>query len=231
MKIRDYAETHVKYGYLRIHVLLQRDGININHKRVYRLYCLEGLNLRRKTSKKRISVPRVEVQNASKTNELWAMDFVSDQLYNGKRFRTLNIIDMYNRECLAIHAAQSIKGNDVVNILNGLKFTQGLPETIKVDNGPEFISKVLDLWCYNEKIKLQFSRPGKPTDNAHIESFNGSFRNECLQLHWFLSLEDAREKIETWRRDYNDFRPHSSLGYLTPSEFAAKNIDKIGLSG
>lgn len=231
MKIRDYAETHVKYGYQRIHILLLREGINVNHKRVYRLYCLEGLNLRRKTSKKRISLPRIEVLNASRTNELWAMDFVSDQFYNGKRFRTLNIIDVYSRECLAIHAAQSIKGHDVVNILSGLKFTRGVPESIKVDNGPEFISKTLNLWCYNERVKLQFSRPGKPTDNAHIESFNGSFRNECLQLQWFLSLEDAREKIENWRNNYNDFRPHSSLGYQTPLEFVAGNINKISLSG
>ena len=138
---------------------------------------------------------------------------------------------MYNWECLAIHAAQSITGIDVVNIINRLKYTQELPETIKVDNGTEFISRALDLWCYNEKIKLQFSRPGKPTDNAHIESFNGSSRNECLQLKWFLSLEDVREKIEIWLKDYNDFRQQSSLGYLSPLEFAAKNIDKIGLSG
>jgi len=220
MKIRDYAASHVRYGYLRIQVLLRREGIRISKNRVYRLYCLEGLNLRRKTKKKRVAAPRVEVQNESRPNESWAMDFVSDQLFNGKRFRSLTMLDSYTRECLAIHVDRSIQGTDVVAVLEKLKGTRAAPEYIRIDNGPEFISKALDLWAYQEGVRLHFSRPGKPTDNALIESFNGSFRDECLQTHWFLSVEDARQKIEQWRRDYNEFRPHSSLGYQTPSEFA-----------
>jgi len=221
MKIRQYAEAHVKYGYLRIHVLLQREGIRIGKNHVYRLYCLEGLNLRRKYSRrKRVSEPPVELPRESRPNESWAMDFVSDQLFDGRRFRSLTLIDSYTRECLAIHADKAIQGTDVVRTLEKLKETRGLPEFIKIDNGPEFISKALDLWAYQEGVKLQFSRPGKPTDNAMIESFNGSYRNECLQTHWFLSLEDARTKIENWRIEYNEYRPHSSLGNRTPTEFA-----------
>ncbi len=139
------------------------------------------------------------------------MDFVSDQLFNGKRFRSLTMLDSYTRECLAIHVDRSIQGTDVVAVLEKLKGTRTAPEYIRIDNGPEFISKALDLWAYQEGVRLHFSRPGKPTDNALIESFNGSFRDECLQTNWFLSVEDARQKIEQWRRDYNEFRPHSSL--------------------
>ena len=221
MKIRDYAQSHVKYGYLRIHVLLRREGLPVNKKRVYRLYRLEGLNLRRKyTRRKVVSAPRIEPPRESRANESWAMDFVSDQLFDGRRFRSLTLIDSYTRECLAIHADKAIRGTDVVDTLEHLKRTRGVPQVIRVDNGPEFISKALDLWAYQEGVRLHFSRPGKPTDNATIESFNGTFRNECLQTHWFLSLEDARSKIETWRIEYNEYRPHSSLGYKTPSEFA-----------
>jgi putative transposase len=220
MKIRDYAAARVRYGYLRIHILLRREGLLVNKKRVYRLYCLENLNIRHKPSRKIVSVPRIELPKESHSNESWAMDFVSDQLYNGKRFRTLTVVDTFSRECLAIYVGQAIQGIDVVNVLKTLQATRGKPEYIRVDNGPEFVSKSLDFWAYQEDVRLQFSRPGKPTDNAYIESFNGSFRDECLQTNWFLSLDDAKEKIETWRRDYNEYRPHSSLGNKTPLEFA-----------
>ncbi|WP_394706875.1 IS3 family transposase [Marispirochaeta sp.] len=220
MKIRQYVESHVKYGYLRIHVLLQREGLRIGKNHVYRLYCLEGLNLRRKYSRRKVvSSPRVELPCESRPNESWAMDFVSDQLFDGRRFRSLTLIDSYTRECLAIHVDKTICGSDVVERLEILKSTRGVPESIRVDTGPEFISKALDIWAYQEGVKLQFSRPGKPTDNAKIESFNGSYRNECLQTHWFLSLKDARVKIENWRMEYNEYRPHSSLKNKTPSEF------------
>jgi putative transposase len=149
------------------------------------------------------------------------MDFVSDQLYNGKRFRALTLIDTYSRECVAIHADKAIKGDNVVEVLERVREGRGLPKKIKVDNGPEFISRALDAWVYFNKVKLEYSRPGKPTDNPHIESFNGSLRDECLNIHWFMSLEDARQKIENWRKDYNEFRPHSGLTYKTPAEFAA----------
>ncbi len=149
------------------------------------------------------------------------MYFVADQLFNGRRIRALTIVDNFSRECLAIPVAHSIKGEDVVMTMNAIKqFAKRVPQRIQVDNGSEFISKALDKWAYENEITLDFSRPGKPTDNAFIESFNGSFRDECLNTNWFLSLQDAREKIEAWRQDYNEFRPHSSLNNLTPNEFA-----------
>jgi putative transposase len=221
MRIREIAATRVRYGYRRIHILLHREGWEINHKRVYRLYCEEGLNLRQKSKRKKLSCPRlVEKVNASKLNECWAMDFVSDQMYNGKRFRALTILDIYSRECLDIYVDKSIKGEMVADVLEKLKATRGLPVKIKVDNGPEFISKALDAWAYFNHVQLEYSRPGRPIDNAHIESFNGSFRDECLNTNWFMSLEDARQKINMWKNEYNEFRPHSALTNLTPTEYA-----------
>ncbi len=224
MRIRDIATARVRYGYKRIHVLLRREGWQINHKRVDRLYCEEGLNLRVKRPKRRVSAAhRVAMDQAQSINERWSMDFVSDGLYNGRRFRALTVVDNFSRECLAIRADQDIKGQQVVEVLNRLKFTRGLPSSIQVDNGPEFISKALDKWAYENGIILNFSRPGKPTDNAFIESFNGSFRDECLNVNWFLSLSDDKKKIEEWRVEYNNWRPHSSLNNMTPEEFAEKN--------
>jgi len=221
MRIKEIASSRVRYGYRRIHTLLRRDGWLINHKKTYRIYCEEGLNLRAKKPKRNKSAKsRTEPSVVYGINERWSMDFVSDALFNGNRFRALTVVDNFSRECLAIHAEQGVKGKDVVDIMERLKATRGLPDIIKVDNGPEFISKELDKWAYENSVELDFSRPGKPTDNAMIESFNRSFRDECLNVHWFLSLEDAREKIEKWRVDYNEFRPHSSIGYKTPREYA-----------
>jgi putative transposase len=152
------------------------------------------------------------------------MDFVTDSLFNGHRFRALTLVDNFSRECLAIEVGQHIRGGDVVSVIEKLKVKRGLPDFIKVDNGPEFISKELDKWAYENKVTLDFSRPGKPIDNAYIESFNGSFRDECLNINWFLSLDDARQKIEDWRRDYNEWRPHSSLDNLTPSQYFEKQV-------
>ena len=150
------------------------------------------------------------------------MDFVSDALFNGKRFRALTVVDAYTRECLAIHADQGINGEAVATVMERLTFRRGTaPAKIRVDNGPEFISRALDQWAYMNKVTLDFSRPGKPTDNAFVESFNGRLRDECLNTHWFLSLDDARAKIEAWRRDFNESRPHTSLGFMTPAEFAS----------
>jgi len=221
MRIKDIASARVRYGFRRIHVLLRREGWQVNHKRVYRLYCIEGLNLRTKGKKKRFrAVLRPDRPRATKLNESWSMDFVSDALFNGKRFRALTIVDNFSRECLAIEADQGMRGEQVVEVLEGLKAARGIPEVIRVDNGSEFVSKAMDKWAYEHGVKISFSRPGKPIDNALIESFNGSFRDECLNVNWFLSLDDARQKIETWRRDYNEFRPHSSLEDMTPNEFA-----------
>lgn len=227
MRIKEIAVSRVRYGYRRIHVLLKREGWNINHKRVYRIYKAEGLNLRYKGKHKRISSPRVPDKNAPVfLNECWSMDFVSDQLFNGKRFRALTILDLFSRECLDIYADKAITGETVTEVLDRLKSGRGLPKRIKVDNGPEFISKALDAWAYFNHVVLDYSRPGTPTDNAHMESFNGSFRDECLNTNWFMSLDDAREKINRWKNDYNEFRPHSALTYLTPAEFARQAKDR-----
>ena len=225
MRLRDLAAGRVGYGYRRLHILLQREGWNVNHKRVYRLYREEGLGMRKRPPRRRVACIKREIRpTATRKNECWSMDFVSDQLYDGRRIRVLTLVDNHTRESLALHVGQRVRGMDVVRVLESVVDEHGLPGSIRVDNGPEFISKDLDLWAYWNKVKLDFSRPGKPTDNAFIESFNARFRLECLNEHWFLTLDDAREKIEAWRRDYNEQRPHSSLGNVPPAEFARRRI-------
>ncbi|TDW64830.1 putative transposase [Novosphingobium sp. PhB55] len=195
------------------------EGWTVNVKRVHRLYRLEGLNLRAKRPRRHVmAARRVERPLPSHRNEIWAKDFVSDALFDGKRFRALTVVDAYTRECLAIHVDQGIKGVQVVAVMDRLLFERGgAPEKIRVDNGPEFISRALDHWAYVNRVTLDFSRPGKPTDNAFVESFNGRFRDECLNTHWFLSSNDARSTIEAWRTDFNETRPHTSLGF-TPAD-------------
>lgn len=219
-RIKEIAQVRIRYGYKRIHVLLRREGWRDNHKRVHRVYCEEGLNLRSKRPKRnRAASHRLDRPELSTIHQSWSMDFVADQLFDGRKIRALTVVDNFSRQCLAIHVGQSLKGEDVVAVMNQLKATNlAVPNRIQVDNGSEFISKVLDKWAYDNKVTLDFSRPGKPTDNPFIESFNGSFRDECLNAHWFLSLDDAQKKIEAWRQEYNSYRPHSSLGNLTPDE-------------
>ncbi len=196
----------------------------MNHKKVYRIYCEEGLHLRAKRPKRHVSAAHREKREvAQSANQCWSMDFVSDALFNGRRFRALTVVDNYTREALAIYVDQGIQGAQVAETMDHIMSQRGQPQTIRVDNGPEFISKALDKWAYDNGVTLDFSRPGKPTDNAYIESFNGRFREECLNAHWFLSLDDAQGKIEAWRIDYNECRPHTSLGYMTPSEFASSS--------
>ena len=173
----------------------------------------------KKPKRRKSAAQRIQRPPATFLNESWSMDFVTDSLFSGQRFRSLTTVDNISRECLALEVDQHIKGEDVVRVVEQIKAMRGMPNFIRVDNGPEFISKELDKWAYENKVTLDFSRPGKPTDNAYIESFNGSFRDECLNINWFLSLDDAREKIEEWRRDYNDWRPHSSLDNLTPRQY------------
>ena len=219
-RIREIAETRVRYGFERINVLLRREGWKDNHKRTYRIYREEALNLRSKRPRRsKTAAHRRERPVLTGPHECWSMDFVSDQLFDGRRFRALTLVDNYSRECLEIEVGQSLKGFDVVEVMERLKYKRGIvPKRIQVDNGSEFISKILDKWAYENKVVLDFSRPGKPTDNPFIESFNGSFRDECLNVNWFLSLDDAKEKIDAFREDYNGFRPHSSLCGLTPNE-------------
>ena len=222
MRIRDIAQTRMRYGYFRIYILLRREGWVVNQKRVYRLYREDGLSLRLKRPRRHVSAAQRDRQPAALApNELWSMDFVSDALFDGRRLRALTVVDAYTREALAIDVDQGIKGEQVVEAMDRIASIRGTPRAIRVDNGPEFISKALDRWAYENGVTLDFSRPGKPTDNAFVESFNGRFRDECLNTHWFLSLADARSKIDAWRRDYNECRPHTSLGWLTPVEFAS----------
>ena len=192
----------------------------MNHKRIYRIYTEEGLAVRTKKRKKLVSAVRVARPVATNPNERWSMDFVSDSLHDGRRFRALTLVDQFSRESPPIEVGRSIPGSQVVAVLERLATTVGLPKIITVDNGPEFTGRVLDEWAHRNGIKLDYIRPGKPTDNAYIESFNGRLRQECLDQHWFSSLEEAKIKIETWRIDYNEQRPHSSLGDQTPQAYA-----------
>ena len=219
-RIKEIAAVRIRYGMARIHVLLRREGWQDNHKRVRRIYREEGLNLRwRRPRRNKAAAHRLERVELSSANQCWGMDFVSDALFDGRRFRALTLVDNFSRECLEIEVGQSLKADDVVRVMERMKLIRGVvPERIKLDNGSEFISKALDKWAYQNNVVLDFSRPGKPTDNAFIESFNGSFRDECLNTNWFLSVEDAREKINAFKEDYNHFRPHSALGNLTPIE-------------
>lgn len=222
MRLRDLAAARVRYGYRRLHVLLRREGWQVNHKRVYRLYRLERLGLRLKPRRKRVSIVRAVPPGATQPNERWSMDFMTDQLQDGRRFRVLTLVDNVTRESPAIAVGQSLTGQQVVAVLERVKETHGLPQRIAVDNGPEFISQVVDAWAHRNGVQLEFSRPGTPTDNAYIEAFNGRFRDECLNQHWFASIDEARHTIEQWRQEYNTERPHSALGNQTPAEFAAQ---------
>lgn len=225
-RIKEISMIRIRYGYQRIYILLRREGWFVNHKKVHRIYCEEGLNLRRKRPRRRVAAAhRLARPNLTQMNQCWSMDFVADNLFNGQRIRALTVVDNFSRECLMIYVDVSIKGTEVVELMERIKDKRGqVANRIQVDNGSEFISKALDQWAYENQVTLDFSRPGKPTDNPYIESFNGSFRDECLNCHWFLSLNDAREKIEAWRTDYNEFRPHSSLENLTPSQYCEKTI-------
>lgn len=216
-RIKEIAETRVRYGYRRIHVLLRREGWAINEKRVYRLYREKCLQLRSKTPKRRVKAKLRDDRTAAvRTNDVWAMDFVHDQLAMGTKIRVLTIVDTFSRFSPAVEPRFRFRGADVVETLDRVGRLHGYPKTIRVDQGTEFVSRDLDLWAYSRGVTLDFSRPGKPTDNAFIESFNGKFRAECLNAHWFMSLDDAREKCEAWRRDYNEVRPHSAIGNKPP---------------
>jgi putative transposase len=216
-RIKEIAETRMRYGYRRIHVLLRREGWNVNPKRIYRLYKELGLQLRNKTPKRRVKAKlREDRCPATRTNEVWAMDFVHDQLATGRKLRVLTIVDTFSRFSPALDVRFNFRGADVVEVLEQVGRQHGFPTAIRVDQGTEFVSRDLDLWAYQRGVTLDFSRPGKPTDNSYIESFNGKFRAECLNSHWFMSLLDAREKVEAWRRDYNELRPHSAIGIKPP---------------
>lgn len=217
-RLKELADQRRRFGCRRLHVLLKREGHEVNHKRIERLYREEGLSLKRR-KRKRISHIRLELPKVTKPNQYWAMDFVSDTLFYGRRIRALAVIDLYTRESLAIEVDHSLPGQRVVRILDRLIEQKGTPEAITSDNGPEFTSIVMDKWAHENGIKLDFIRPGKPIENAYAESFMGRFRDECLNENVFVSLDDARKKVLDWREDYNFRRPHSSLNNMTPVEF------------
>lgn len=216
-RIKEICETRIRYGYRRVHVLLRREGWQVNIKKTRRIYNELGLQLRNKHPKRRVKAKlREDRQEAVGPNDVWAMDFVHDQLAMGKKLRILTIVDTHSRFSPATDPRFAYRGEDVVQTLERVCAHTGYPRTIRVDNGSEFISRDLDLWAYANDVILDFSRPGKPTDNGFIEAFNSKLRAECLNAHWFMSLADAREKLEDWRRHYNEDRPHSAIGYNVP---------------
>ncbi len=219
-RLRELAGQRKRFGSPRLHIMLKRENLVVNHKRTERIYREEGLALRRKRRRKGAAGIRVIIPAAVRPNEQWSMDFVSDSIVTGRRFRALTIVDNYTRECPAIEVDTSLGGVRVVNVLERLSETRGLPEVITIDNGPEFAGKALDEWAYRKSVKLNFITPGKPVENAYAESFNGRLRDECLNTNWFLNLKHARNIIEDWRKDYNELRPHSSLKNMTPMEYA-----------
>jgi putative transposase len=219
-RLRELAGERKRFGSPRLHIMLKREGLVINHKRTERIYREEGLVLRRKRQRKVVAGTRVTIPAPERPNQKWSMDFVADSIVTGRRFRALTIVDDYSRECPAIEVDTSLGGIRVVGVLERLADIRGLPEVITLDNGPEFAGKALDEWAYRRGIKLNFIRPGKPVENAFAESFNGRLRDECLNTHWFMSVKHAREVIESWRLDYNEVRPHSALKGKSPKEYA-----------
>lgn len=222
-RIREISAVRIRFGFQRIHVMLRREGWAVNRKRVLRLYRQQDLTLRRR--KRRVkNVTRLEERREAKralqTDDRWSMDFVTDRLENGGYFRILTVVDQYTRECLAVKAGRSLKGADVVRCLDDLAGKGRKARSITVDNGSEFYSQELDYWTHKQQVVLDFIRPGKPVENAFVESFNGRLRDECLNTHLFFDMQDAQAKLTCWQKDYNEDRPHGSLGRMSPVEFA-----------
>jgi putative transposase len=221
-RLKALAAEKRRYGYRRLHVLLRREGHTINRKRTYRLYREAGLAVRRRKRKQYALGDRRPLPKPIAPNVSWSMDFVADGLADGRKVRCLNVVDDCTRECLVIEVDTSLTGRRVAAVLDRLADLRGLPEFITVGHGPEFEGQVLDAWAYENHVQLAFIRPGKPVENAYVESFNGKFRDECLNEHWFITMAQARRTIENWRQEYNEERPHSSLGDLTPARIAAE---------
>lgn len=218
-RMKELIGAHKSWGYPIIHDVLRREGLVRNPKKTWRIYKENGLTLKLRKRRKRASMIRLKLPDSSKPNERWAMDFLSDGLWNGRKFKVLTVIDTFTKECLAIEADISINGERVTRVLDWLVLARGCPKVITTDNGPEFAGRALDRWAYNNNVLLDFIQPGKPIQNAFIESFNGRLRHECLNQHYFIALQEAKKIIENWRKEYNTFRPHGSLNGLTPEEF------------
>jgi len=218
-RIKAIACDRPRFGYKRICLLIRAEGTKVNHKRVYRIYRDLNLAVRKRGRRKYHWGRRTPKETPLAPNDRWSMDFTSDTLSDGRRFRTLNIIDDFSRECLEIEVSRSIPGKRVIAVLERLRWQRGLPKEIVVDNGPEFTCIDMIMWACNNRVNLHFIEPGKPIQNAFVESFNGRFRDECLNQYWFTSIEDAATLISKWKHDYNTLRPHSALGNMTPLQF------------
>jgi putative transposase len=222
VRLRELAAVRRRWGYRRLGVLLRREGLLVNHKRVYRIYREEGLSVKRRKRKRAVSTARTPVLRPELPNEVWGLDFVSDTLAWGRKLRMLTVLDLYTREALAIEVDTSLSGGRVARVLERIIAERGqAPQAIVMDNGPELTSKAMDQWAYDRGVRLHFIDPGKPVQNCFTERFNGTLRDECLNEHWFTSLPDARRTVETWRIDYNTVQPHGSLDDRTPEEFRA----------
>ncbi|MEH3440197.1 IS3 family transposase [Enterobacter roggenkampii] len=220
-RITELALERRRFGYRRIWQLLRREGLHVNHKRVYRLYHLSGLSVKRRRRRKGLATERLPLLRPAAPNLTWSMDFVMDALSTGRRIKCLTCVDDFTKECLTVTVAFGISGVQVTRILDSIALFRGYPATIRTDQGPEFTCRALDQWAFEHGVELRLIQPGKPTQNGFIESFNGRFRDECLNEHWFSDVSHARKTISEWRQDYNECRPHSALNYQTPSEFAA----------
>ena len=224
-RLHALAAERRRFGYRRLYILLRREGYRVNLKRVYRLYRDDGLAVRRRRRRRRVA-RGTPLAGPTRINERWSLDFLLDTLEDGRRVRLLAVVDDFTRTCLAIEVDTSIGGRRVVEVLQRLVETPARPTVLITDNGPEFVGRALDAWAYAQGIRLHFIEPGKPNQNAYVESFNGRFRDECLNEHWFLSLAHTRQIVEAWRLDYNAVRPHSSLGNVSPTEFEQCTLDR-----
>jgi len=218
-RLRELAAEYRRWGAGLLTDVLRREGFADNHKRIWRVYNEEGLQVRRRRRGRKRYVATIRVKHpVVRPDDRWAMDFVHDSFVDGRAFRALTVVDHCTRECPRVEVGLSVGGAGVVAVLTELAARGRKPRELQLDNGPEFRSRVVVKWCHENGVELRFITPGKPTENGHIESLNGTLRNECLNEHWFTDLADAREKIEAWRERYNTFRPHSSLGGATPEE-------------
>ncbi len=219
-RLKELAAQRMRFGYRRLTAMLVGEGVMANHKRVYRLYREEGLAIRVRHRRRIRWVGAASSPATVKPNQRWSMDFLNDWVSTGQVIRMLTMLDVFSRECPAIEVDTSLGGVRVRRVLDRVVAERGLPEAILLDNGPEFRSRALAAWSAEHGVRLEFIQPGKPVQNAYVESFNGRLRDECLNANWFTSLHDARRKVEEWRQDYNQQRPHSSLGYVAPAVFA-----------
>jgi putative transposase len=229
MRLHQLAASRVRFGYRRLTVMLRREGWQVNAKRIYRLYTEDGLAVRTKVRKKIARRARVPAARATRPNERWSMDFVAARLLDGRWFRVLTVVDQFTRECVLLLADSSLTGHKVALALSQALVERGAPMSITVDNGTEFVSKAMDLWAYQHGVQLDFIRPGRPVENSYIESFNGRLRDECLNVEVFFTVVDVREKLERWRKDYNQVRPHSGLDDQSPEAFAVSWVRSLGL--